>query len=117
VISILDNLKMVSSMGMEVKNMPMETITKDSLLTDFLKVMENTFGMTEINIKGTLSRDIEMGMEFGKMIIKTKHIEAITCWIKSMVMEFILGETAIATKETILKTIDTAKENYTTKKK
>lgn len=47
---------------------------------EYLKVMVFIHGKIKAPTKEILNKDLEMGMEYGKVILKiTKHIKVITC--------------------------------------
>lgn len=54
-------------MEKEKKTTQMGTFIEGALLMGFLKVMESTFGVINLLIRGILSRAAGMGMEFGKI--------------------------------------------------
>ena len=110
VIIILAPSKMDSSMDLERKLMPMEISTMEILLMDFLKAMENIYGLIKQYIKETSNKDIEMDMEYGNHPINDKNILDISYSIKSMDMES--GNLAIkCTKETMWKEKDVEKDS------
>ena len=110
VIIILAPSKMDSSMDLERKLMPMEISTMEILLMDFLKAMENIYGLIKQYIKETSNKDIEMDMESGNHPINDKNILDISYSIKSMDMES--GNLVIkCTKETMWKEKDVEKDS------
>ena len=75
------------------KYMGMEINIKVNLLTGFHKDMVNIFGLMVQYLKVILNRDLGMVMDSGKVQKEQpKSIKAITCLIKNMVMEFLIGE-------------------------
>lgn len=76
---MLDNLKMDLNMEKVSKLMPMEIFIKDNLSMDFRKEVGFIYGKMDPNIMEISSKATEMGMEYGKISIKIKHIKVITC--------------------------------------
>lgn len=67
---------------------------------DFLKDSVSIHGVMEVISKVILSKVIETDMEYGVMLLQVdKVIKDTICSIKSMDMVFMIGETAICTKE------------------
>lgn len=100
-------------MAKEPKYMEMGIDTKDNLLMDFLKAMDNIIGLMDQCLKEILNRVLEMVMGFGKVEMEqTKTIKDIICWIRSMDMEFITGEMATYIKDSGWMTFAMDKENF-----
>ena len=68
---------------------------------DWLKDMENIFGMMGVFIEEILSKGIEMDMGCGNLRMEKKCIKGITCWIESMDMESMSGKQEKFIKEHI----------------
>ena len=66
-------------MVMEYNIMQMVINIKVNLWMDLLKVTENIFGLTDQLIKVISSKDVEMGMVFGKQKMVQKNIK-VTIW-------------------------------------
>lgn len=95
------------------KYMEMEIDTKDSLLMDSLKVMDNIIGLMDQCLKEILNKVLEMVMDFGKVEMEPmKTIKDITCWIRSMDMEFITGGMVTYIKDSGWMIFGMDKENY-----
>ena len=100
-------------MEMDSKCMQMETDIKDSLLMGYHKGMENINGLMGLITRVISSKEVEMDMEFGKILkIQGKYIKAILCLIKSMDMEFMIGEMATSIKAILWMILDMEKENF-----
>jgi hypothetical protein len=78
---------------------------------DFVKEMDCIYGMMEVNIMVTLSKDIEMVMVFGKINTKMKFIRDIICSTRSMDMEYTLGVMGIHIKAIMFRINDLGREN------
>jgi hypothetical protein len=64
----------------------------------------------EASIVEISSKGIVMAMAYGQILLRVvKTIRATICWIKSMDTVFMIGQTAIYTKEYSLKTKDVEK--------
>jgi hypothetical protein len=63
---------------------------------DCLKVMDSIFGLMALFLKETLNKGHAMDMAYGE--IRNKYTKVIICLIRSMVMEFMIGEMGIYTK-------------------
>lgn len=67
-------------MAKEPKYMETGIDTKDNLLMDSLKVMDNIIGLMDQCLKETLNKGLEMVMDFGKVEMEqTKTIKDIIC--------------------------------------
>jgi|JI10StandDraft_1071094.scaffolds.fasta_scaffold20899_10 uncharacterized membrane protein len=95
------------------KCMLMATNIKVNLLTDFLKVMVSMYGLMDQYLKEILNRDQEMDMVYGKVLKElARYIKDIICSIKSMVTEYMIGETVMSIKDFGLMIFVMAKVNY-----
>jgi uncharacterized membrane protein len=95
------------------KYMLMATNIKVNLLTDFLKVMVSMYGLMDQYLKEILNRDQEMDMVYGKVLKElARYIKDIICSIKSMVTEYMIGETVMSIKDFGLMIFVMAKVNY-----
>ena len=95
------------------KCMLMETNIRVNLLTDFLKVMVSMYGLMDQYLKEILNRDQEMDMVYGKVLKElARYIKDIICSIKSMVTEYMIGETVMFIKDFGLMIFVMAKVNY-----
>lgn len=74
--------------------------------------MVNIIGLMDAFIKGTLSKAIEMGMEFGNQKIENSNTKATICLIENMDMESMIGEMEMFIKEIIYKTLELVMDNY-----
>lgn len=93
--------------------MLMATNIKVNLLTDFLKVMVSMYGLMDQYLKEILNRDQEMDMVYGKVLKElARYIKDIICSIKSMVTEYMIGETVMSIKDFGLMIFVMAKVNY-----
>lgn len=95
------------------KCMLMATNIKVNLLTDFLKVMVSMYGLMDQYLKEILNRDQEMDMVYGKVLKElARYIKDTICSIKSMVTEYMIGETVMFIKDFGLMIFVMAKVNY-----
>lgn len=95
------------------KCMLMAINIKVNLLTDFLKVMVSMYGLMDQYLKEILNRDQEMDMVYGKVLKElARYIKDIICSIKSMVTEYMIGETVMFIKDFGLMIFVMAKVNY-----
>lgn len=95
------------------KCMLMATNIKANLLMDFLKVMVSMYGLMDQYLKEILNRDQEMDMVYGKVLKElARYIKDIICSIKSMVTEYMIGETVMSIKDFGLMIFVMAKVNY-----
>lgn len=83
------------------KHIVTETHIKEILSMAFLKGMDNTDGLMIHSLREILSKEPETGMACGKVQEGKmgKYTRDITCWIKSMGMEYMIGEMATFTKD------------------
>ena len=92
------------SMEMESKCIPMGTSIKGNLSMVSQMAMDNICGMINLLIKGISNKELEMGMEYGKADKEgNKCIKDTTCLTGSMVMEYMIGEMDMSTKDFSLK--------------
>ena len=69
------------------------TTTKDNSPTECQKAMGNIAGIMDLPTRVISNKDVEMDMEYGKIQNKlAKSIKVITFWIKSMAMEYMIGQ-------------------------
>lgn len=95
------------------KCMLMAINIKVNLLTDFLKVMVSMYGLMDQYLREILNRDQEMDMVYGKVLKElARYIKDIICSIKSMVTEYMIGETVMFIKDFGLMIFVMAKVNY-----
>ena len=74
--------------------------TKEIMSTAFAKAVELLHGQMVVSTMVILSKVIVTGMVSGSQIkILIKSIKVITCWIKSMDMESMIGAMDMYTKE------------------
>lgn len=95
-------------MALVNKYMEMEIYIKDNLLMDYRKELELIIGKMEVLIVETLSKDFEVGMDYGKWgkMRMIKNIRDIIVWIKNLDMDNILGQMDGFIKEIFRMTID-----------
>jgi hypothetical protein len=95
------------------KPISMVIIIRDNSSMGYLKVLVSISGLMDHFLKVISNKELEMDMEFGKVVNKMdKSIKDITCSIKNMDMDYMIGLMDIFIKDFGWMTYGMEKELY-----